>query len=180
MILITGKSTLAQHISARVDNCVIVGKPDYDFSKKDSCNQLLKDFPKPDIIINTFATQSDDCWETLTTNYVSVAYLTVEYYKQLSEGQIINISSTSSWWPSYPDVPADRFYYGLSKLNLSEFGRNFNRVNIDSSKDIVVTTIEPGKFCSPMSNYAGMDIEKIVDLIVYAIDQKIHHLSLTK
>lgn len=179
MILVTGKSTLSRRIAERFSDITIVGRPEYDFSKQEDCNRLLQTYPNPDIIINTFATLSNDCWNTLTTNYVSVVYLTVQYYQQMQHGHIINISSTNSWWPSWPNIDLDRFYYGISKLSLSEFGRNFNRRNVDQDS-IVVTTVEPGRFVSPMSGYTGMPVDKIVDLIEFAIKNKPQHLSLIK
>jgi len=178
MILVTGKSALSEHISQRFDDVIVVGKPEYDFSKQQDCDKLLNDFPNPDIIINTFAKNLSNSWNTLTTNYVATVYLTVEYYKQLSHGQIINISSMSSWWPSYPGMPFEKFYYGISKLNLSDFGKNFNRIIVDDVKDVIISTIEPGRFKSPMSNYSGTEVKKIVDLIEFAIINQVTHLSL--
>jgi NAD(P)-dependent dehydrogenase (short-subunit alcohol dehydrogenase family) len=180
MILITGKGTLAQSIANRFDDTFVVGKPEYDFSQQCDCDRLLHDYPSPDIIINTFAVYDKGCWETLTTNYVAPVYLTTQYYNRLTKGHIINISSTSSWWPSYPGIKPERLYYGLSKLNLSEFGQNFNRAIVDSNNQVIVSTIEPGKFKSPMSNYAGMDVEQITDLVEFVINNKIHQLSLAK
>jgi hypothetical protein len=180
MILITGKSTLARSLADRLEDCVIVGRPEYDFSTQAGCDRLLHDFADPRAVINTFATINDECWTSLTTNYVAPVYLTVSYYKQLCQGHIINISSTSSWWPSYPGISDSSLYYGISKLNLSEFGKHFNRSIVDSTKPVVVTTIEPGRFKSPMSGHAGMEIDRIVELVEYALRSQINYISLIK
>ena len=180
MMLIIGKSTLAEGIVRRFTNCTVVGRPDYDFSQQQDCDRLINTFPKPDVIINTIGTMTDDFWESSIVNYVAPSYLTMRYYDQLEVGHIINVSSTSSWWPSYPDIPRNRFYYGSSKFNLSEFGRQFNRAIVNDTKKITVSTVEPGKFCSKMSSYTGMDIGQVVDLIDQVIKNKTTFASLVK
>ena len=180
MILITGKSTLANAIAQHLDNCTVVGRPDYDFTQQADCDQLINDFPNPNVLINTFGTTSGTSWQSMVTNFVAPVYLTEKYYNKLTNGHIINISSASAWWPSYPGITPNRFFYGISKLSLSEFGRQFNRSIIDDQKAVTVTTIEPGKFISPMSNYTGLEVDKIVDTIKAVIDSRYHHVSIVK
>jgi len=177
MILITGNSTLAIALQNHLQDSVIAGRPTYDFKSKQDCKKLIKDFPSPQIVINTFADVELDPWDSLITNLVAPIYLTDQYYQQLRIGQIINISSTSAWWPSYPGIDDNRFFYNLSKFSLSEFGRQYNRKVVDESKNVVVTTIEIGKFQSPMSNFTGISIDKVVELVKTAIDQKCNWLS---
>jgi hypothetical protein len=180
MILLTGKSDLAFAIASRLGNCTIVGRPEYDFSNKEDCDQLLLDFPDPNIVINTFGVISTDCWNSITVNYLAPVYLTTQYYNLLTTGHIINISSASSWWPSYPGISEERLYYGLAKHSLSEFGQQFNRAKIDTSKNVCVTTIEPGVFSSKMSGHKGMDIDKIVAVVEQAILCRMQQVSLIK
>ena len=180
MILITGKSTLASCLSERLEDSTVAGKPEYDFSILKDCDRLINDFPEPSILINTFGTLDDHWWNSITSNYVAPAYLTIEYYKKLSQGHIINISSMSSWWPSYPGISDSRLYYGLGKSNLSDFGKHFNRSTVDDKKPVIVTTIEPGRFQSKMSNNTGMNVDQIVDLVEFAISSGTNHISLIK
>lgn len=180
MILITGKSTLAEALSKNFNDCIIIGKPEYNFNNKEDCDRLFADYSSPDILINTFATLADDPWNSLLTNFVAPVYITNQYYNNLTKGQIINISSTSAWWSSYPNIPENRFYYNLSKFNLSEFGRQFNRSIVDKNKEIILTTVEIGKFESKLSNFNGTDIDKIVKTIECAIEHKLNWISAIK
>lgn len=180
MILITGKSTLASNLSSCLTGSVVVGRPEYDFSLRTDCDRLVADYPKPTVIINTFGAVTHDSWDSLTTNLVAPAYITNRYYEALDCGHIINISSASSWWSSYPGISKSKFWYGVSKLGLSEFGRQYNRMAIDDSKNVTISTVEPGKFQSTMSNFTGLDIENIVELVLFCIKTKCQHVSLVK
>jgi short-subunit dehydrogenase len=180
MILIIGKSDLAQALTTVLDDTVVVGRPDYDFTNKDDCDRLVNTYT-PDVIINTVGCINTDTWTALTTNYVGVAYLTLEFYERLSKAHIINISSTATYWVSYPNIPTDRFVYNLSKEALSEFGKHMNRKICDDNKNIIVTTIEPGKFNSKFNNYSGgMPITKVANMIKNVIDNPVTHLSVIK
>ena len=186
-ILIIGKSDLAKAIEnkhARIPSpsheCATVGRPEYDFSKQEHCDRVLNDFPSPSVAINTLGTLTDNYWDSFVSNYVAPAYLTLKYYEQMSEGHIINISSASAWWPSYPGMHHSRFCYSVSKYTLSEFGKHFNRVTIDNDKNVTVTTIEPGAFKSKMSKQTGFDIGRVVDAIDIVMKTKSQHFSLIK
>lgn len=177
MILITGRSTLAGELAKNLNDCIIVGKPDYDFSLKADCDRLIDNYPTPNVIINTFASIDTDEWDSLTTNYTAPVYLTCKYYDKLQQGHIINISSTSAWWSSFPDIDSKRFFYNISKYNLSEFGRQFNRKIVNDSKNVVVSTLELGRFESKLSEFTGQKIENIVEQINLVIKSKCHNFS---
>jgi hypothetical protein len=100
-------------------------------------------------------------------------------YLENTSCHVINVSSASAWWPSYPELDLKRFSYNIAKKSLSDLGQNLNRIVIDHPNKII-TTVEPGKFISKMSGYQGQDIEKIVNCILMAIDSKVHHISLVK
>ena len=179
MILIIGYSDLAKALSSILDDVVVVGRPEYDFSLKEDCDRLLTTYT-PKTIINTVGVANQDSWSTLTTNYVGVAYLTLEFYKKLNQAHIINISSTSTYWVSYPDIEDSRLAYNLSKEALSLFGKHMNRKIVDSNKN-TVTTIEPGKFNSKMNGYTGgMPIEHVANWIKKIIDDPVTHISIIK
>ena len=180
MILIIGKSDLAKTLSTTI-NAEVVGRPEYDFSKQQDCDLLVNNY-SPSVIINTLGILSEDYWEILAVNYVSVAYLTLKFYEKLDTAHIINISSASVYWPSYPDIPSNRLCYNLSKEALSSFGKHFNRKIIDdTNKEIIISTFEPGKFNSKMNNYSGgMDIDYIADKIIHIIDKPVTSMSVIK
>lgn len=183
MILLLGNSDLANALVqdlGSLHDCIIAGRPEYDFSLQTDCDRILVDYAQPDIVINTMATISADWWQNLVVDFVAPCYLTLKYYQQLTHGHIINISSASAWWPSYPDLNFDRFTYNMGKESLSQFGKHLNRIVIDQEKSVTVSTIEPGLFQSRMSRHQGMDIGLIVDCVKHVIDHKAQHISLVR
>jgi short-subunit dehydrogenase len=181
MILIIGKSTLGAAIHRRFPSSIVVGRPEFDFSIQSDCDRLIQEF-EPTIVINTVAVnQNHNPWEILTTNFTSVAYLTLKFYEKIYAGQIINISSTSTYWVSYPGIDTGKLCYNISKENLSMFGRHLNRKIIDSNKQVVVSTLEIGKFSSKFNNFQpGIDIDQIVDIIEDIISKPKQQISIIK
>tara|TARA_R100001163_G_C5034122_1_gene173694 strand:+ start:200 stop:745 length:546 start_codon:yes stop_codon:yes gene_type:complete len=181
MILILGKSTIAQALEKALPDCTVVGKPEYDFSSRYECNRLVRDFT-PDVVINTFAINpnTNDPWEHLTVNFTSIVYITDLFYKKLEHAHIINFSSTSSYWSSYPGIKSNRFFYNLSKDCLSNFGKLYNRKIVDEGRN-VVTTFEVGKFDSKMHNWSGgMTTQKVVDAVKDCIEKRYTQVALIR
>ena len=166
MILILGKGVLASALNSKIANSVLVGRPEYDFMLQDDCDRLVHDY-HPSVVINAVGVNRDkDPWTILTTNYTSAVYLTLQFYNKMPSGQIINISSASAIWPSYPGIDTQRFCYNISKENLSNFSRHFNRKIVDEPKNVTVSTVELGRFSSPMNNYdTGLDMDRVVNCI---------------
>ena len=167
MILILGKGDLAQAINSKLPDSICVGKPEFDFSQQYDCDRVINMYT-PKVVINTVGVnQHQDLWNILTVNYTSAVYLTVGFYDKMPSGQIINISSASALWASYPDIDTGRFIYNISKENLSTFGRHFNRKIVDDNKNVIVTTAEIGKFPSKFNNYKpGTNIGIVADVII--------------
>ena len=167
MILILGKGDLAQVIQNKLPGSICVGKPEFDFSQQHECDRLINTY-MPSVVINTVGVnQHSDLWNILTVNYTSSVYLTLGFYDKMDRGQIINISSASALWASYPNIDTGRFVYNISKENLSTFGRHFNRKIVDDNKNVIVSTAEIGKFPSKFNNYQpGTDIGAVADVIV--------------
>jgi hypothetical protein len=178
MILILGKGALAQCLKTALPDAILLGRPEFDFAKQEDCDLLIQQYPTPRCIINTVGVIDDDIWTNLVTNFVFPAYITMKYLEN-SSCHIINISSASAWWPSYPGLDFKRFSYNVAKESLSQVGKHLNRIVVDDP-DKLVTTVEPGKFVSKMSQYQGQHIEKIVNCIISTIDNKSHHISLIK
>ena len=153
---------------------VVVGRPEYDFSSKEDCDRLIADYT-PTVVINTQGVfDSENTWDILQTNYVGVVYLTLGFYNQMTQGQIINISSAAALWVSYPDINQSRLCYNISKEAVSNFGRHFNRAVVDQAKPVAISTIEIGKFNSRINNYSGgMTIERAGDIVKQCIDNPV-------
>ena len=90
---------------------------------------------------------------------------------------MINISSASAWWVSYPGLSTSRFAYNIAKESLSNFGKHTNRITVDDGSKGTLTTIEPGRFQSKMSHFQGQDVENIVDCVELAMTKKLQHIS---
>ena len=179
MMLVIGKGHLARALHRQWPDSSLVGRPEYDFSLQSACDQLVADHPDPTVIINTLGCITNDIWQNLTVNLLAPVYITAKYM-HLADCHIINISSASSWWPSHPDLDIMRFSYNMAKESLSQFGRHINRITIDKPSSATVSTIEPGKFQSPMSNFTGFDVDHIVSCVQLILEKKIHHLSCVK
>lgn len=167
MILLLGKSDLAHAIQQQLSEpTIIIGRPEYDFSLQEDCD-LAVDNHDPTVVVNTVAVnEHSDPWQVLTTNFVSAAYLTLAFYNKMLHGQIINISSTSTYWVSYPGISTGRLCYNISKESLSQFGRHFNRKVVDDSRPVTVSTVELGSFPSRFNGHRGnMTLEKAASVV---------------
>ena len=181
MILILGKGDLASAIKLVRPDAICVGRPEYDLTSQADCDRLIADY-SPTVVINTVAVnQTHNAWELLTVNFTAAVYITLGFYEKMTQGQIINISSASTLWVSYPDIPTGRFCYNLSKDALSNFGRHFNRKIVDHSKNIVVSTIEVGKFPSKFNSYqSGMSIDYVAQQIVDLVNNPKQQVTIVK
>lgn len=179
MMLIIGKGHLARALQVRWPDACLVGRPEYDFACQADCDRLVKQFPAPDVVINTLGCITDNVWHNLTVNFVAPAYITSCYVNHAS-CHIINISSASAWWPSFPGLDIEKFSYKAAKESLSQFGRHLNRMTIDTDDKALISTIEPGRFQSPMSNWSGRDISDVVDCVQLVIDRRLQQVSCVK
>ena len=180
MILVLGKSTLADAIKNELFDVKVVGKPEYNFSSKEDCKKLVLDY-SPDVVINSFAlNENNDPWDILITNFVATTYITDQFYRKLQNKHIINISSASTHWVSFPGISTGRLFYNLSKECVSNFGKHYNRKIIDDSRN-TVSTIEIPRFASKFNNFqSGIDINKILNAVKSCIDNKNSHLTILK
>jgi short-subunit dehydrogenase len=181
MILILGKGTLATALHNRLPSSLLVGRPDFDFQNQNDCDRLVEQY-MPTVVINTAAlNQQHDPWSILTTNYTSPVYLTLRFYEKMLQGQIINISSASALWPSFPGINSERLCYNISKESLSMFGRHFNRKIVDDGKPIVITTVELGKFPSKFNDFQdGMSVNTAVSVIESVIATPSQQITVIK
>lgn len=180
MILILGKGTLSQELEKVFPNSVIVGKPEYDLSKKDDCDRLIQQYT-PTVLINTVGVLSDDVWKTLVTNYVSSVYISVGFYEKIKTLHIVNVSSASTYWPSHPGINSSRMCYNISKESLTNFGKHMARKTIDEP-EFIISTVEPGSFPSQMNEFAPGKLSSIevANIIKHTVDAQITHVSIIK
>ena len=179
MMLIIGKGRLARALEVKWSRAVLVGRPEFDFARQDDCDSMVSQYPTPKIVINTLGCITDNIWQNITVNLLAPVYLT-SCYVHLSGCHIINISSASAWWPSYPGMALQSFSYKMAKESLSQFGRHINRINVDDPSKALVSTIEPGRFKTPMSNFTGREVQDVVDCVELVIARRIQHISCVK
>jgi hypothetical protein len=167
----------ARHVLGMED----ANSTEFDLSTQKDCDLIVEKF-EPRILINTVAVnQTHNPWDILTVNFTSVAYLTLKFYEKMSQGQIINISSTSTLWTSYPGIDTGRFCYNLSKENLSLFGKHFNRKIVDETKPFVLSTLEIGKFASKFNNFqSGMPIDEIIKIVDSVVHRPVQQVTVIR
>ena len=180
MILILGKSTLSSELKKILPNAEIVGSPEYDFSLESDCKNLIENF-SPTVVINTVGILNNDIWAMLVTNYVGVAYTTLKFYEKNKNIHIINISSATTHWVSYPDIDVDRLCYNLSKESLTNFGAHLARKTVNES-EFIISTVEPGKFPSKMNNYTESThtVSDVAQVIKNLIGSPVTRVSMAK
>lgn len=181
MILILGQSTLANELQTLMPTATVIGRPKYDFSVQADCNRAIADY-NPTVVINTHAlNQTHNAWDILTVNYTSIVYLTMGFYEKMNAGHIINISSTCTYWASYPGIDTGRLCYNISKESLSAFGRHFNRATVDHKDKPVISTIELGKFDSKFNNFSGgMTVNHVATVVKDCIERPVTSISIIK
>ena len=180
LILILGKGDLAEKVHKMLPGSCMVGRPEFDLSNKSHCDSLINQFD-PTTVINTVAVnEHHDTWNILQTNYVSQVYLTMRWLEKNNPVHIINISSASSYWASWPNINEGRLVYNISKESLSQFGKHVNRMIVDQNTH-TVSTIELGSFASKFNNYTGgMTLQRAADLVVECVRNPVTAVSCIK
>jgi|TARA_Y100000034_G_scaffold136513_1_gene213479 NADP-dependent 3-hydroxy acid dehydrogenase YdfG len=109
----------------------------------------------PSIVINCAAVWKEDYYDILETNFISPAYLTLEFYKKMNRGHIINICSSSANSTGWSGIEYDRINYNISKSAFKKFS---NMLQTSKNNSIKVTTIEPAQINTDMGEpVVGID-----------------------
>ncbi|UZR95399.1 SDR family NAD(P)-dependent oxidoreductase [Chondrinema litorale] len=131
-----------------------------DFSKKADIDNLLKQIPEVDILINNvgiynqvpFEKITDDEWfEMFDINVMSGVRLARHYFPKMlakNEGRVIFISSESS-----QNIPTEMVHYGMSKTAQLSISRGLARLS--KGTNVTVNSVLPGPTWS-RSNENGM------------------------
>lgn len=174
-ILIVGKSSLGKALSKL---CVghdvnIIGRPEYDLSSQYECNRIVREHD-PDCVVLTQGTVDKDTWNSITVNCTSAIYLISEFYKKMSYGQIITVSSATVNWQSWPGIEPHRLVYATAKTALSDFCKHMNRKNIpgEEEKDVSIQVYEPNNFVSQMNIKSEQDIQPIAQELFSLVNNR--------
>ena len=124
-----------------------------DLRDKEFLKKIIDEYD-PNIVINCLGDFQKDFFETFETNFLSSSFLTLEFYKKMKRGHIINICSSSANSSGWEGIDYDRISYNVSKSALKKFS---NMLQSSKNKMIKVSTIEPAQINTNMGN-PTMDI----------------------
>jgi hypothetical protein len=168
-IALIGRSDLALKFSERFkDNTYEwFARPEYDVSDKNHCDLIVDKIGTPDVVLITPGIVNCDPWQSMLTNAVGPAYLTIQISKLVCKPHVIVLGSLGAEWRSWPGINLERLVYNNAKHMLASLVKDFYHSQINDCK---LTILEPGRFISKMSSNSGTDIDNVVEMIHYAID----------
>jgi len=146
------------------------GKDDYNFLDKECIIKLANKIHKHDVIICCSGVFDNvDSWDMYIINTVAPAFLIEQLSLHKSTSHFIMIGSRSAKWTSWPGATITRVSYNNSKKSIQQY---IESVEHSNSLLLKLTMFNPIKFKSKMSNYEGIDISEVVDVIMYIISNK--------
>jgi len=93
-----------------------------------------------DILINNAGILDNDFFKVMDVNFMAAGYLTLEFYKKMSSGHIINVTSYRANQPAWSDITYDRLNYNCSKAALKTFSMALKYVK---KRNVRITSLEP-------------------------------------
>jgi hypothetical protein len=74
----------------------VIGRPEFELTSQADCDAIVKQYPLPDVVINTVGVIANDLWASMLINFVAPSYITMKYVQILDKGHIINISGVTA------------------------------------------------------------------------------------
>ena len=135
--------------------------------------QTLVDRYNPSVVLNCAGVYEKEFYETFESNFLSVSFLTMEFYKKMKGGHIINICSSSANSSGWPGIEYDRITYNVSKSSLKKFS---NVLQSSKRKKVKVTTLEPAQINTKMLKHKSdkvtpMEPQYVVEVISWILNQ---------
>ena len=135
--------------------------------------QTLVDEYNPSVVLNCIGVYEKEFFETFESNFLSVSFLTIEFYKKMESGHIINICSSSANSSGWPGIDYDRLTYNVSKSSLKKFS---NMLQSSKNRQVKVTTLEPAQINTKMLKHKSdkvtpLEPSYIVDVIHWILNQ---------
>ena len=135
--------------------------------------QTLVDEYNPSVVLNCIGVYEKEFFETFESNFLSVSFLTMEFYKKMESGHIINICSSSANSSGWPGIDYDRLTYIVSKSSLKKFS---NMLQSSKNRQVKVTTLEPAQINTKMLKHKSdkvtpLEPSYIVDVIHWILNQ---------
>jgi short-subunit dehydrogenase len=138
-----------------------------DLRDKDFLRTLVDKY-NPSVVLNCAGVFEKGFYETFESNFLSASFLTLEFYKKMESGHIINICSSSANSSGWPGIDYDRLTYNVSKSSLKKFS---NMLQSSKNNSVKVTTLEPGQINTKMLKYKS---DKVIPLEPFYIVEVIH------
>tara|TARA_B100000029_G_scaffold75738_1_gene67415 strand:+ start:1401 stop:1991 length:591 start_codon:yes stop_codon:yes gene_type:complete len=120
--------------------------------------QTLVDKYSPSVVLNCAGVYEKEFYETFESNFLSVSFLTMEFYKKMESGHIINICSSSANSSGWPGIEYDRLTYNVSKSSLKKFS---NMLQSSKNNSVKVTTLEPAQINTKMLKHKSEKVKPL-------------------
>jgi short-subunit dehydrogenase len=150
---------------------VSISREQGDLRDKDFL-QTLVDKYNPSVVLNCAGVYEKGFYETLESNFLSASFLTLEFYKKMKSGHIINICSSAANSSGWKGIDYDRLTYNISKLSLKKFS---NMLQSSKNKPVKVTTLEPAQINTKMlkhkSKVTPLEPLYVIEIIQWILNQ---------
>jgi NADP-dependent 3-hydroxy acid dehydrogenase YdfG len=127
---------------------VSISREQGDLRDKDFL-QTLVDKYNPSVVLNCAGVYKKEFYETFETNFLSVSFLTLEFYKKMKGGHIINVCSSGANSTGWKGIDYERVSYNISKRALKSYS---NMLQLSKNKSVKVSTIEPAQINTSMGD----------------------------
>ena len=151
---------------------ITISRDEGDLRDKDFLKTLVDKY-NPSVVINCAGVYQRDFYETFESNFLSASFLTLEFYKKMKRGHIINICSSAANSSGWKGIDYGRITYNVSKFSLKKFS---NMLQSSKNKSVKVTTLEPAQINTKMLKHKSKNIIPIepfyiVEVIHWILNQ---------
>ena len=151
---------------------ITISRDEGDLRDKNFLKTLVDKY-NPSVVINCAGVYQKDFYETFESNFLSASFLTLEFYKKMKGGHIINICSSAANSSGWKGIDYGRITYNVSKFSLKKFS---NMLQSSKNKSVKVTTLEPAQINTKMLKHKSKNIIPIepfyiVEVIHWILNQ---------
>ena len=145
-----------KHFSSMYD-VIPISREQGDLRDKEFLQTLVDEY-NPSVVLNCAGVYEKEFYETFESNFLSVSFLTMEFYKKMESGHIINICSSSANSSGWPGIEYDRLTYNVSKSSLKKFS---NMLQSSKNNSVKVTTLEPAQINTKMLKHKSEKVKPL-------------------
>ena len=145
-----------KHFSTKYE-VIPISREQGDLRDKDFLRTLVDKY-NPSVVLNCAGVYEKGFYETFESNFLSASFLTLEFYKKMESGHIINICSSSANSSGWPGIDYDRLTYNVSKSSLKKFS---NMLQSSKNNSVKVTTLEPAQINTKMLKHKSEKVKPL-------------------